>query len=182
MRSGDSATVREENAKRNQQAQGLSATVEVADRFICSLEQVFRGFRGRSQAAEREIEMMATKTKPAADKKARKQANETTGKPEAKKHAEEATGKPEAEKQTKPQGKGGRGRYDVLGFACTAVIRWMGREGWEFDQARKALTELGADCANGREQHAPTRSSLSRMPPRSPMPFSTLLLGNVFAG
>lgn len=35
-------------------------------------------------------------------------------------------------------------RAQIFGHAATAVIRWMGANGWTFDEARAALAEFGA--------------------------------------
>ncbi len=38
-----------------------------------------------------------------------------------------------------PPEKKPRGSYDLFGFPVTAVLRWMGKEGWTFHDARKVL-------------------------------------------
>lgn len=42
-------------------------------------------------------------------------------------------------------GDGGKQRVKVFGMSVTAVLRWMGADGWSMDKARKALTKLGLD-------------------------------------
>jgi len=41
------------------------------------------------------------------------------------------------------QGEGGT-KAVIFSYAATAVIRWMGRQGWKFQQARKVLEQFGA--------------------------------------
>jgi serine/threonine protein kinase len=38
-------------------------------------------------------------------------------------------------------------RADILGHSATAVVRWMGRQGWDFDRAKAALARLGGQIA-----------------------------------
>ena len=39
-------------------------------------------------------------------------------------------------------------RVSIFGHPATAVVRWMGKHGWTFDKARKALDKLGAKIAD----------------------------------
>jgi hypothetical protein len=55
----------------------------------------------------------------------------------------------ESENGKVSQGTGGGKRYDLFGHPVTGVLRWMGKNGWKFAQARAALDKLGIDCADG---------------------------------
>jgi hypothetical protein len=55
----------------------------------------------------------------------------------------------ESENGKVSQGTGGGKRYDLFGHPVTGVLRWMGKQGWKFAQARAALDKLGIDCADG---------------------------------
>jgi hypothetical protein len=57
-----------------------------------------------------------------------------------------ATGK--AVKRVSEAGEGG-GRHDCLGFPVSAVLRWMGRSGWAFAEAKEALAKLCPGCKEG---------------------------------
>jgi hypothetical protein len=39
-------------------------------------------------------------------------------------------------------------RYELFGFPVTAVLRFMGREGWTFADTRTALSKLGIECSD----------------------------------
>jgi hypothetical protein len=43
--------------------------------------------------------------------------------------------------------KGGR-RYDLFGHPVTAVIRWMGKAGWDKAKAKKGLAKMGIECSD----------------------------------
>lgn len=42
-------------------------------------------------------------------------------------------------------GRGPRGgmRYNIFGYSCTSVFRWMGKDGWKFQQVLTTLDALG---------------------------------------
>jgi len=50
-------------------------------------------------------------------------------------------------RSAKTQQESGK-RDKVFGFPATAVLRWMGKEGWSKAEARKALDSLGAEVAD----------------------------------
>lgn len=42
----------------------------------------------------------------------------------------------------------GKKHYKIFDLPVTAVLRWMGSEGWSTDHARRALDKLGLDVSN----------------------------------
>lgn len=45
--------------------------------------------------------------------------------------------------------RGGKPRTTIFGHPVTAVLRWMGKQGWTFDHAARAVSSFGADIAGG---------------------------------
>lgn len=39
-------------------------------------------------------------------------------------------------------------RYDLLGFPVTAVMRRLGKEGWDLDRVKRALAAMGVACSD----------------------------------
>jgi len=78
-----------------------------------------------------------------------KQSNTPTG--------TDGTATGEASKVT--QGDRGGKRYELFGHAITGVLRAMGKAGWKFADARKALNVLGIECADA-TLHAQLRAGV----------------------
>lgn len=58
-------------------------------------------------------------------------------------------GAPKKNKTSPAKPAGGKTqRYDVLGHTATAALRFLGKKGWKFDQARKAFDKLGVECSD----------------------------------
>lgn len=72
-----------------------------------------------------------------AERNARIIAKQNPPKPEAPKPA----GRVES-----PKPESGK-RQEIFGFPMTAVLRWMGREGWTIHQALHVLTALDVSCS-----------------------------------
>jgi hypothetical protein len=47
----------------------------------------------------------------------------------------------------KPSPEEGTARYFVFGYPVTAVLRWMGKAGWSFEDAKKTLATLKVECS-----------------------------------
>lgn len=56
---------------------------------------------------------------------------------------------PEGQREGKRVGTSmpGQSRINLFGHPITAVIRWMGKQGWDFSDASKALANVGGSCA-----------------------------------
>ena len=54
-----------------------------------------------------------------------------------------------ADKPVRESGESGKGnRYTIFGKSVTSVLRWMGKQGWEFEDARKAVRSAGCECSD----------------------------------
>lgn len=74
---------------------------------------------------------------------------ETPKKKRGRPAAENTEEAPAKKKATAKAASGGNGnRVDLFGHSVTSVVRWMGKSGWSFEAARKALDNLGASCAD----------------------------------
>ena len=45
--------------------------------------------------------------------------------------------------------KGGSKRKKLFGYNATAILRWMGKDEWTMEDAKKACKALGLDVADG---------------------------------
>lgn len=47
-----------------------------------------------------------------------------------------------------PDNGGSGKRISLFGHPITGVVRWMGKQGWEFEEAKRALERLNMECAD----------------------------------
>ena len=65
----------------------------------------------------------------------------------AKKSAAKKTPAKQTAEQVKPaesKAPVGKARATVLGYSATSVLKWMGKQGWDIDAARKAFAKLAS--------------------------------------
>lgn len=96
---------------------------------------------------DREVKAVEAHKQAQATESAQGEGDKKPKTPKGEKPAAQVLSSDENTKVT--QGKGGGKRYELFGQPVTAVLRWMGLNGWKFADARKALDNLGIECADG---------------------------------
>lgn len=64
-------------------------------------------------------------------------------------HPKDSTPKSQAPVKDPSSPKGERKRIDLFGFPVSAVLKWCGKQGWDFAKAKKAMASLKVTVADG---------------------------------